>query len=160
MGAATPAGSSLRRRVGCCHQADDADAADPTAFGFREVPLSLLERLQDGAPALPGPPIRLSMGVFPPATDLYTGDMALAQAASRIDVVVATNRRAGVRGLTFGAGRVRSIPEAMPRPVGELRPGGADVLPPVHERRVVMRPEVVPILHHEEALRGGGDLTD
>lgn len=103
--------------VGACHCAEDAGTPHLAGLDFREIPLSLIE---DGAcdPGALSPPAVLSMGVFPPGTSLFGGPQDLAAALDRADRVVERVADAGLAGITFGAGAVRSIPAAVPRQSG------------------------------------------
>jgi len=109
-----------RRRagaIGACHSAADAASPHLAGLDFREIPLSLIE---DGT-CYPGallPPAVLSMGVFPPGTNLFGGQQDLTDALDRVDRVVEKVADAGLAGITFGAGAVRSIPAAVPRQAG------------------------------------------
>lgn len=104
--------------VGACHCAEDALSPHLNGLDFREIPLSLIEdRACDLGTLLP--PAVLSMGVFPPGTNLFGGPQDLTAALDRVDRVVEKVADAGLAGITFGAGAVRSIPATVPRQFGQ-----------------------------------------
>lgn len=103
--------------IGACHSAEDTESHHLSGLDFREIPLSLVE---DGALDLHAldPPAVLSMGVFPPGMQLFGSPDSVAAAMDRADRVVDMVGAAGLAGITFGAGAVRSIPADCPREKG------------------------------------------